>query len=187
MNKRFLTVFVVLVALLSVASLTVAQSTPAEDPKDNACYAGGAWEGKCDWPTDAEDEWAWNCGWYYARIIDGRIGAAQYPADCGEQVSITCYENTPTVLCIASDLTYTLNIFNVTVISVGTITEYSLDLFETERCIADALTLFGFADITEAVDNEIYPGLINLASLFPELVAVYGNVGLCVYARVPLG
>jgi hypothetical protein len=80
--KRVLITLFVLVAALSVASITLAQSTPAEDPKDNTCYAGGEWDGKCDWPTDAEDNWAWTCGWYYARVIDGRIGAAQAPETC---------------------------------------------------------------------------------------------------------
>jgi hypothetical protein len=80
--KRVLITLFVLVAALSVASLTLAQSTPAETPTENACYAGGAWDGKCDWPTEAEDNWAWTCGWYYARVIDGRIGAAQAPETC---------------------------------------------------------------------------------------------------------
>jgi hypothetical protein len=81
MKRVLITVFV-LVAALSVASITLAQSEPAQTPTENACYAGGAWDGKCDWPTEAEDNWAWTCGWYYARVIDGRIGAAQAPATC---------------------------------------------------------------------------------------------------------
>jgi hypothetical protein len=81
MKRVLITVFV-LVAALGVASITLAQSEPAQTPTENACYAGGAWDGKCDWPTEAEDNWAWTCGWYYARVIDGRIGAAQAPATC---------------------------------------------------------------------------------------------------------
>jgi hypothetical protein len=80
--KRVLITLFVLVAALSVASVTLAQSEPAETPAENACYAGGAWDGKCDWPTEAEDNWAWTCGWYYARVIDGRISAAEAPETC---------------------------------------------------------------------------------------------------------
>jgi hypothetical protein len=80
--KRLMFPLFVLVATLSVAGIALAQSTPAEDPKDNVCYAGGVWESRCDWPTDAEDEWAWNCGWYYARVLDGRIGAEEAPSTC---------------------------------------------------------------------------------------------------------
>jgi hypothetical protein len=104
--KRMLMTLFVLVAALSMASVTLAQSEPAEDPKENACYAGGAWEGKCDWPTDAEDEWAWTCGWHYARLIDGRISADQYPEACGEQVSLlACLDDDVFYdqLCVYSD------------------------------------------------------------------------------------
>jgi hypothetical protein len=80
--KRVLITLFVLLAALSVASITLAQSEPVQTPTENACYAGGAWDGKCDWPTEAEDNWAWTCGWYYARVIDGRIGAAQAPETC---------------------------------------------------------------------------------------------------------
>lgn len=53
-----------------------------EDSSENACYTGGVWEGRCDWPTDAEDAWAWNCGWYYAGVIAGRITPEAYPSTC---------------------------------------------------------------------------------------------------------
>ena len=77
--KQIVTTFLVLAAAIGVFSIAFAQTDAA---KDNACYAGGAWEGKCDWPTEAETEWAWNCGWYYARVFDGRLSATQAPADC---------------------------------------------------------------------------------------------------------
>lgn len=81
--KQIVTAFLVLAAAIGVFSIAFADnSTLSDAAKDNACYAGGAWEGKCDWPTEAETEWAWNCGWYYARVFDGRLSATQAPADC---------------------------------------------------------------------------------------------------------
>ncbi len=81
---RFRSLFLLMVAALLV-SAAAAQTTPPEeeDPADNACYAGGEWEYKCDWPTDLEDEWAWTCGWYYARVRDARLPVTDYPERCG--------------------------------------------------------------------------------------------------------
>lgn len=84
--KRISVLVLLLIALLGVTVFVLAQ----EDPSENACYAGGVWENKCDWPTDAEDAWAWNCGWYLARLVDGRINLNQYPTECGG-VSTECF------------------------------------------------------------------------------------------------
>jgi hypothetical protein len=184
MNKRFLTLFV-LVAALSVASVALAQSTPAEDPKDNACYAGGAWEGKCDWPTEAEDEWAWNCGWYYARVIDGRIGAAQYPADCGQQVSITCYfDGLFADLCLSSDGSYTFSLGDVTYFTVGEIDTYS-DVDGFEQCTADILTITGFESVDEMLANNLFIDILPV-SLFLELADQYPDRLMCMYFELSI-
>jgi hypothetical protein len=73
------------VLMMGVISVSQAQSGSGakEDPAENACYAGGALEGKCDWPTEAESEWAWNCGYYYAQYQRGLISASQAPSWCG--------------------------------------------------------------------------------------------------------
>lgn len=83
--KRLMTLFALVLTLLSMTVLTAAQDEPVtnEDPTENACYEGGLLEGKCDWPTDAEDEWAWNCGWHLASVLSRRSTVDQFPADCG--------------------------------------------------------------------------------------------------------
>jgi hypothetical protein len=105
--KRVLITLFVLVAALSVASITLAQSEPAQTPTENACYAGGEWDGKCDWPTEAEDNWAWTCGWYYARVIDGRIGAAQAPETCKFVAEQEPVDPVDPEVCAPQDDTYT--------------------------------------------------------------------------------
>ena len=90
-------VFVLLAALLALTMVSTAQEqTPAETPQENACYAGGSLEGKCDWPTDAEDEWAWSCGWYIARVENGVISQAGVPDWCNHFKS-----SAPETLCYA--------------------------------------------------------------------------------------
>jgi len=73
---------------------------PAQDgltgsPEDNACNAGGSLEGKCDWPTEAEDQWAWTCGWYIARVDTGEFTVNDVPAWCNYFVApqIVCYDS----------------------------------------------------------------------------------------------
>ncbi|MCU0476314.1 MAG: hypothetical protein MUC99_09420 [Anaerolineae bacterium] len=73
---------VLVLALVSLTSAALAADDTTEDPRENACYAGGTLEGKCDWPTDAEDEWAWNCGWYLAAYENGRASADSLPETC---------------------------------------------------------------------------------------------------------
>lgn len=70
MRKIVLIVLLIMTAI--TVSITFAQAeTPAESSADNACFAGGLLEGKCDWPTEAETLWAWTCGWYIARAENG--------------------------------------------------------------------------------------------------------------------
>lgn len=82
-------VILVLTALLGVVSLAVAQTPADEDPAENICYDGGLWEGKCgDWPTEAEIEWAWTCGWYFAQSTAGRIPLSAIPSYCPSLAAI---------------------------------------------------------------------------------------------------
>lgn len=81
-------VILVLTALLGVVSLAAAQTPADEDPTQNICYDGGLWEGKCNWPTEAETEWAWTCGWHLAQSIAGRIPASAVPSYCPSLVSV---------------------------------------------------------------------------------------------------
>lgn len=105
--RRLLVVLIVMLGL-TVVGVVSAQDDgeQVEDPTENACYEGGALEGKCDWPTDAEDEWAWACGWYYAAFIGGRIDSAPEwcdilfskiePGEPGESLYPICaYVNDP--------------------------------------------------------------------------------------------
>jgi len=65
---------------LCVVGLVNAQD---EDPRENACYDGGAMEGKCGvFDNDEANEWAWNCGYYYADYLKGSIGVDEVPETC---------------------------------------------------------------------------------------------------------
>lgn len=86
---RLLVLFVALLALTLVS--TAQDENSGESPEDNACYAGGSLEGKCDWPTDAEDEWAWTCGWYIARVERGIIAESSVPNWCNYFTTPICY------------------------------------------------------------------------------------------------
>lgn len=90
---------ITLVLLLAVSLMAVAQGTTAESPEDNACYTGGSLEGKCDWPTEKEDEWAWDCGWYIARYDTGVFTLGQIPEWCNyfiateDVIETICYDS----------------------------------------------------------------------------------------------
>jgi hypothetical protein len=72
----------------------MAQEAETEEPEpythaDNECYAGGTMEGRCNQDTNgdgtvsqAEIDWAWNCGWYIARYNDGLFTRADVPSWC---------------------------------------------------------------------------------------------------------
>lgn len=93
-----LLVLALMIAILGmVVSAQTTTPTSTESPEDNACFAGGLLEGKCDWPTDAENEWAWTCGWYIARYGTGEFTISQVPEWCNYFVGVdpiedaTCY------------------------------------------------------------------------------------------------
>lgn len=76
--------FIVLGVILLALGWGHVSAAQDESPAENACYAGGAWAGKCDWPGDAErTEWAWACGHYYARVLTGRAALTDVPTWCG--------------------------------------------------------------------------------------------------------
>lgn len=81
MHYRKLFVFMLIIAACFGEISAFAQADTAES---NACDAGGVWEGKCDWPTEAEREWAWTCGWYVARYEAGII--TEVPVWCNYAV-----------------------------------------------------------------------------------------------------
>lgn len=79
--KRLFVLVILLLSLIVVGVSSAQQST--EDPKENACYDGGDLEGKCGvFKTEAETEWAWNCGHYYAQYVSGKISLEQAPETC---------------------------------------------------------------------------------------------------------
>lgn len=84
-----------LLCLLFGLTLASAAQTVEGSPEDNACYTGGSLEGRCDWPTDAEDAWAWHCGWYIARVDIGVFTVNDVPAWCNYFVApqIVCYDS----------------------------------------------------------------------------------------------
>jgi hypothetical protein len=71
--KRVVMLLVLVLCIVFTGAVFAQDEGAAEDPKENACYTGGDLEGKCDWPTDAEDEWAWECGYYYAGFMSGKF------------------------------------------------------------------------------------------------------------------
>lgn len=79
---------------LTLAS-TAQQAGGEGQPEENACYTGGSLEGKCDWPTDAEDEWAWDCGWYIARVDTGEFTGNDVPEWCNYFAAprVVCYDS----------------------------------------------------------------------------------------------
>lgn len=96
MRIRAAWILALLCLLFSLTLVTTAQDGADGSPEDNACNAGGSLEGKCDWPTDAEDQWAWNCGWYIARVDTGVFTVNDVPAWCNYFVApqIVCYDST---------------------------------------------------------------------------------------------
>jgi hypothetical protein len=108
--KRFTLLLIAIIALLSISALAIAEETPVEDPGENACYTGGDLEGKCDWPTYEEDEWAWACGYYYAALLSVRITESEFPEWCEPLLAkANLVIPTPDNDCVAVDDEYEFN------------------------------------------------------------------------------
>jgi hypothetical protein len=95
MRMRTAWILALLCLLFGLTLVSAAQDRADGAPEDNACYAGGSLEGKCDWPTDAEDDWAWACGWYIARVGTGEFTVDDVPEWCNYFVapSLVCYDS----------------------------------------------------------------------------------------------
>lgn len=96
MRIRTAWILALLCLIFGLTLASAAQQTNSEGrPEDNACYTGGSLEGKCDWPTDAEDEWAWDCGWYVARVDTGVFTVYDVPEWCNYFVAprVICYDS----------------------------------------------------------------------------------------------
>ena len=95
MRMRTAWILALLCLLFGLTLVSAAQDGASGSPEDNACNVGGSLEGKCDWPTDAEDQWAWTCGWYIARVDTGELTANDVPDWCNYFAApqIVCYDS----------------------------------------------------------------------------------------------
>lgn len=99
--KRVVMLLMLMMSIVFTGAV-FAQDTDAEDPKENACYTGGDLEGKCDWPTEAEDEWAWECGYYYAGFMSGKF--SETPERCDILFATVEEGVAPVDLCIRIEM-----------------------------------------------------------------------------------
>jgi hypothetical protein len=86
------------------------------------------------------------CGWYYARVIDGRISAAEAPETCkfvAEQESAVCESFGVTEICVEGN-TFTVTFSGYVFTSIGVLDTYA----EFEACISEAFRLAGTTDIS---------------------------------------
>jgi hypothetical protein len=179
-----------LMALLALTLASAAQDeNTGESPEDNACYAGGSLDGKCDWPTDAEDEWAWTCGWYIARVESGVIPEHDIPKGCSYSTVSVCYDSSepslPDLQIIGPpdrlnnaqfhmtfDGSCTQAFFTFTVVSVPQVVN-DFDLV-VEKCAA----LIGH--------QEVVPMPLGVVSLYHGLPADYwGCITVDSFSRAP--
>jgi hypothetical protein len=103
--KRRLFVILALVVFFIPVSVSLADTglddqgnpnDPAVNARANACYPGGAMEGKCD------TEWEWTCGWYLIRYNAGMYSRSQVPATCASLLPpvLKGAKTYPTVGCV---------------------------------------------------------------------------------------
>lgn len=83
MLRKFIVLATLSCLLLLMVGIAAAQDTPAQ-PIDNLCDAGQAWDdGRCNIPGhDGASALAWECGYYMARVLDGRLSASDVPTQC---------------------------------------------------------------------------------------------------------
>jgi hypothetical protein len=89
MMKKLLLICLVIFMALPLLAQEDAEEAEPFTRADNECYAGGTMEGRCNQDVDgdgivsqAETDWAWNCGWYMARYNDGELSRGEVPAWC---------------------------------------------------------------------------------------------------------
>lgn len=92
------------VMILIILSLFVSVAAFAQDGESNACDEGGSMENRChvDFNHDGEvdeyeSDWAWQCGWYVARVEEGSLPASELPDGCNHTVP-ECYTVLPEVI-----------------------------------------------------------------------------------------
>jgi hypothetical protein len=93
MTRKSLFMLCLLAALLILAGVVGAQEETT--PVDNLCDAGQLWDdGRCAIPGhEGASELAWRCGYYIARLNDGRLAAGDIPTECAHlitPVSVLC-------------------------------------------------------------------------------------------------
>jgi hypothetical protein len=107
--KRFL----LLIFFLFSTGFVLAQTDDVDNPNDprvnetaNACFEGGAMEGKC------ATEWEWVCGWYMIRLDYGIFSREEIPGSCAILLP-PLPESTPyvppTAGCVSLDPNYNLD------------------------------------------------------------------------------
>jgi hypothetical protein len=65
---------VLIVGVSAFAADDTLPNDPTVNPDANACFAGGAWEGKC-----GDSGYFWEGGWYLIRFYYGLIPRSQFP------------------------------------------------------------------------------------------------------------
>jgi hypothetical protein len=110
--RLFITLsFALLLAFPALAQEPTTEA-PLNDPADNLCFPGGLWgDGRCEIPAyEGATALAWECGWYFARVFDGRLSAGDVPSWCAHLVSTRVSElckviAANNVLCFHADQT----------------------------------------------------------------------------------
>ncbi len=100
MLRKFIVLAVSLCLLTIIAGIASAQDTPPP-PVENLCDAGQPWDdGRCNIPGhEGASALAWECGYYMARVLDGRIAASDVPTQCEHLVKQALNE-----LCRGTDI-----------------------------------------------------------------------------------
>ncbi len=83
MMRRMFWVALMLVLAFAISAVGIAGAQDSE-PVDNLCDAGQAWgDGRCNIPGhDGASALAWECGFYMARVLDGRLSQSDLPTQC---------------------------------------------------------------------------------------------------------
>jgi hypothetical protein len=117
-----LTLLILALAVLFALPASAQDAPATPEPVDNLCDDGQLWDdGRCDIPGyPGASDLAWTCGWYMARIFDGRLSASALPRWCAHLITTgggsggvdeLCREIAPgNILCFRSDQTGDLTV-----------------------------------------------------------------------------